>query len=122
MNKYAYELIFIYVHLKEFWRSFPPEIPGETPHLTAAPKEQSIFWRLLRPEFVRYVCVLICLYICVCMYLCVYLHIYIHIYIHIYKEQSIFWRLLRPEFVRYIYVFVHVYLYIYVYLCMYVCI
>jgi hypothetical protein len=40
-------------YMKEFWRSFPPEIPGETPHLTAAPKEQSIFWRLLRPEFVR---------------------------------------------------------------------
>lgn len=40
-------------YMKDFWRSFPPEIPDETPHLIQAPREQSVFWRLLRPEFVR---------------------------------------------------------------------
>jgi hypothetical protein len=41
-------------YAKDFWRAFPPEIPKETPHLLRAPRDQSIFWRQLRPEFVRH--------------------------------------------------------------------
>jgi hypothetical protein len=40
-------------YARDFWRSFPPEIPEETPHLQRAPRDQSVFWRLLRPEFCR---------------------------------------------------------------------
>jgi hypothetical protein len=38
---------------RDFWRSFPPEIPEETPHLQRQPRDQSVFWRLLRPELCR---------------------------------------------------------------------
>ena len=31
----------------------PPEASEETPHLTRAPRDQSVHWRLLRPELVR---------------------------------------------------------------------
>ena len=40
-------------YLKDFWRTFPPEIPEETAHLSRTPRDQSVFWRLLRPELVR---------------------------------------------------------------------
>lgn len=36
-----------------FWRVFPGEDPNSTPHLSLAPRGQSIFWRLLRPELVK---------------------------------------------------------------------
>ena len=39
-------------YLKDFWRAFPPEDPRETPHLPRVPRDQSIYWRQLRPEFV----------------------------------------------------------------------
>ena len=40
-------------YMQDFWRSFPPELPAATPHLRLAPREQSVFWRVLRPEYVR---------------------------------------------------------------------
>jgi hypothetical protein len=40
-------------YMKDFWRAFPSEVPEETPHLPPAPRNQSIFWRQLRPEFVK---------------------------------------------------------------------
>jgi hypothetical protein len=40
-------------YMQNFWRSFPPEVPRTTPHLPLAPREQSVFWRTLRPEYVR---------------------------------------------------------------------
>jgi hypothetical protein len=40
-------------YLKDFWRSFPSEDPSETPHLLQITHEQSLFWRQLRPEFVK---------------------------------------------------------------------
>ena len=40
-------------YMKNFWRSFPPELPEGTPHLNRVPRDQSVFWRLLRPELVR---------------------------------------------------------------------
>lgn len=40
-------------YMQSFWRSFPPEIPRTTLHLHAAPRDQSVFWRFLRPEYVR---------------------------------------------------------------------
>ena len=39
-------------YMRDFWRFYPPEIPDETPHLTRSPRDQSVFWRLLRPELV----------------------------------------------------------------------
>lgn len=36
-----------------FWRVFPGEDANLTPHLSLAPRGQSIFWRLLRPELVK---------------------------------------------------------------------
>jgi hypothetical protein len=33
--------------------SFPSEDPLQTPHLSACERQRSIFWRFLRPEFVR---------------------------------------------------------------------
>lgn len=41
-------------YLKDFWRSFPSESPKMTPHLSMQPREQSVFWRQLRPEFVKH--------------------------------------------------------------------
>lgn len=40
-------------YMQSFWRSFPPEIPSTTPHLQVSPRDQSVFWRFLRPEYVR---------------------------------------------------------------------
>lgn len=40
-------------YARDFCRCFPPEMPHETPHLYPTPREQSIFWRVLRPEFLR---------------------------------------------------------------------
>lgn len=40
-------------HMQNFWRCFPPEVPHTTPHLPLAPRGQSVFWRMLRPEYVR---------------------------------------------------------------------
>ena len=40
-------------YLQNFWRSFPPELPDTTPHLHSTARDQSVFWRLLRPEYVR---------------------------------------------------------------------
>lgn len=40
-------------YLKDFWRALPPEAPEATPHLPRSSRDQSIFWRQLRPEFVR---------------------------------------------------------------------
>ena len=40
-------------YLKDFWRSFPSEDPEETPHFQETPRGQSVFWRQLRPEYVR---------------------------------------------------------------------
>ena len=40
-------------YMKDFWRSFPPEHPDATPHLPRTSRDQSIFWRQLRPEFCR---------------------------------------------------------------------
>lgn len=42
-----------YFYARDFWRSFPSENHEETQHLPPAPRAQSIFWRLLRPEFCR---------------------------------------------------------------------
>ena len=39
--------------LLNLWRAFPSESPEETKHLAAAPRGHSIFWRMLRPEYVR---------------------------------------------------------------------
>lgn len=36
-----------------FWKCYPPEMPSETPHLPRVPRDHSIFWRFLRPEFLR---------------------------------------------------------------------
>lgn len=38
-------------YMKDFWTAFPPEIPEFTPHLPRSPRDQSVFWRRLRPEF-----------------------------------------------------------------------
>lgn len=38
-------------HLINFWRIMPPEWPA-VDHLVRAPRDMSIFWRFLRPEFV----------------------------------------------------------------------
>lgn len=40
-------------YVRDFWRCFPPECPLSTPHLLRSPRDQSIFWRQLRPEFCR---------------------------------------------------------------------
>lgn len=40
-------------YLKDFWRTFPSEDPEETPHLLQISRQQSIFWRQLRPEYVK---------------------------------------------------------------------
>jgi hypothetical protein len=40
-------------HLLNFWRLLPPEYPGIAQHLFQAPRDMSIFYRFLRPEFVR---------------------------------------------------------------------
>lgn len=39
--------------LLNLWRALPPENPTATPHLFDAARGHSIFWRMLRPEFVR---------------------------------------------------------------------
>ncbi len=39
--------------VKDFWRAFPSELPETTLHLPRSPREQSIFWRSLRPEYLR---------------------------------------------------------------------
>jgi hypothetical protein len=36
-----------------FWRALPGEHPEATPHLSEAPRGQSLFWRSLRPELVK---------------------------------------------------------------------
>lgn len=40
-------------YCREFSRAFPPEHPELTPHLDRSPRDQSIFWRQLRPELCR---------------------------------------------------------------------
>ena len=40
-------------YMHSFWRAFPPESPTDTPHLLHSPREQSIFWRQLRPELCK---------------------------------------------------------------------
>jgi hypothetical protein len=40
-------------YLKDFWRAFPSEAPEETPQFMPTPRGQSVFWRQLRPEYVR---------------------------------------------------------------------
>ena len=40
-------------YLVNFWRGYPSENPDHTPHLLPAPRGNSIFYRLLRPEFVK---------------------------------------------------------------------
>jgi len=41
------------VYLMNFRRLFPPESPSETPHIQEASRGHSIFWRQLRPEWVK---------------------------------------------------------------------
>ena len=41
-------------YMRDFWRAFPPEHPDATPHLVRSPRDQSIFWRMLRPEYCKY--------------------------------------------------------------------
>jgi hypothetical protein len=36
-----------------FYRSLPAEMAEETPHLGHVPRDQSVFWRQLRPEFIK---------------------------------------------------------------------
>jgi hypothetical protein len=40
-------------YLMSFRRAFPPEHPACTPHLRPEPRGMSIFWRFLRPQFVK---------------------------------------------------------------------
>ena len=40
-------------YLLNFWRGMPSENPDLTPHLLSVPRGNSIFYRLLRPEFVK---------------------------------------------------------------------
>ena len=40
-------------YLMSFRRAFPPEHPSCTPHLRPEPRDMSIFWRFLRPQFVK---------------------------------------------------------------------
>lgn len=40
-------------YIKDFARAFPPEIASETPYFAPVPRDQSVFWRFLRPEFLR---------------------------------------------------------------------
>lgn len=39
-------------YLKDFWRVFPPEVPSTTPHFRGVARDQSVFWRFLRPEYI----------------------------------------------------------------------
>lgn len=39
--------------LLNFWRVMPPEHPHVSEHLISAPRDMSMFYRFLRPEFVR---------------------------------------------------------------------
>jgi hypothetical protein len=39
-------------HLLNFWRLMPPEFPGLAQHLVSPPRDMSMFYRFLRPEFV----------------------------------------------------------------------
>ncbi|CAM9112164.1 unnamed protein product, partial [Ectocarpus fasciculatus] len=40
-------------YCNNFWRSFPGEDPEVTWYLSRAPRDQSVFWRQLRPELVK---------------------------------------------------------------------
>lgn len=40
-------------YLRDFWTSFPSEVPDCTPHLLRSPRDQSVYWRRLRPELCR---------------------------------------------------------------------
>ena len=40
-------------YMINFKRAFPPEHPKCTPHLRPEPRDMSIFWRFLRPQFVK---------------------------------------------------------------------
>jgi len=40
-------------YLLNFWRGLPSENPKFTPHLSQSTRGNSIFWRMLRPEFVK---------------------------------------------------------------------
>jgi hypothetical protein len=40
-------------YARNFWHAFPAEDPVGTPHLPRTPRDQSVFWRQLRPEFCR---------------------------------------------------------------------
>jgi hypothetical protein len=37
-------------YMRDFWTAFPPELPEVTVHLSRTPRDQSIYWRRLRPE------------------------------------------------------------------------
>ena len=39
---------------KDFWLAMPAEHPEYTPHLSRESREQSVFWRLLRPELLKH--------------------------------------------------------------------
>lgn len=54
-------------------RVFPPEAPGDTPHLV--PARNSIFFRMLRPDFAR--AWKVCAWIRVCTCVCVCGHVYV---------------------------------------------
>lgn len=38
----------------DFWLAMPAEHPDYTPHLPIVPRRQSVFWRLLRPELLKF--------------------------------------------------------------------
>jgi len=40
-------------YVDNFWRSFPPELPSTTQHLYSTARDQSVYWRYLRPEYVK---------------------------------------------------------------------
>lgn len=40
-------------YMQDFWVAFPPEVPECTPHFLRSSRDQSIYWRRLRPEFCR---------------------------------------------------------------------
>lgn len=40
-------------YCNNFWRTFPGEDPQVTWYLSRSPRDQSVFWRQLRPEFVK---------------------------------------------------------------------
>ena len=41
-------------YMEDFWTGMPSEVPSEVLHLPETQRGQSIFWRQMRPEFVRH--------------------------------------------------------------------